>query len=133
MCTCVKEEGDDGEDAHSETSSLLSYTLRDVSFAALRYVSFAEVGIVCRVALREPMYLCTYVREEIGDATTAATERAPALVSAPNPSRGSVDRSWSDPKHGGDHGAQSTPPSPGHLTHWAPGEDTGFSPTPRLT
>ncbi len=41
------------------TSSLLSYTLR--------YVSFAEVGRVFRVALRESMYLCTYVSEEVGD------------------------------------------------------------------
>jgi hypothetical protein len=43
LCTCVSEEGGDGEAACSETPSLLSYTLR--------YVSFAEVGRVCRVAL----------------------------------------------------------------------------------
>jgi hypothetical protein len=55
----VSEEGGDGEAVRSETSSLLSYTLRDVSFA--------EVGRVCRVPLREPMNLCTYVREEGGD------------------------------------------------------------------
>ncbi len=53
------EEGDDGEAVRSETSSLLSYTLR--------YVSFVEVDSVCRVALREPMYLCTCVNEEVGD------------------------------------------------------------------
>ena len=31
MCTCMKEEGGDGEGAFSEPSSLLSYTLRYVS------------------------------------------------------------------------------------------------------
>ncbi len=36
LCTCVSEEGDDRETVHSETPSLLSYTLR--------YVSFTEVG-----------------------------------------------------------------------------------------
>ena len=35
LCTCVSEEGGDGEVECSETSSLLSYTLR--------YVSFVEV------------------------------------------------------------------------------------------
>ena len=54
LCTCVNEEGDDGEDPYLETPSLLSYTLKDVSFA--------EVGSVCRVALREPMHLCTRER-----------------------------------------------------------------------
>jgi hypothetical protein len=84
LCTCVSEEGGDGEDAFSETPSLLSYTRRYVSFAEvgsgeaacsetpsllsyiLRYVSFAEVDSVCRVALREPMHLCTCVSEEVG-------------------------------------------------------------------
>ena len=47
----MNEEGGDGEAARSETPSLLSYTLRDVSFA--------EVGSICRVALRGPMHLCT--------------------------------------------------------------------------
>jgi hypothetical protein len=56
LCTSVSEEGGDGEAACSETPSLLSYTRRDVSFA--------EVGSVCRVALREPMHLCTCVSEE---------------------------------------------------------------------
>jgi hypothetical protein len=51
LCTSVSEEGVDGEGADSETPSLLSYTLR--------YVSFTEVGSICRVALREPMHLCT--------------------------------------------------------------------------
>ena len=59
LCTCVIEEGGDGEAACSETPSLLSYTLR--------YVSFAEVGSVCLVAFREPMHLCTCVSEEVGD------------------------------------------------------------------
>ncbi len=63
MCTCVIEEGDDGEATCSETPSLLSYTLR--------YVSFVEVGRVCRVALREPMHLCTCVSEEEGDGGAA--------------------------------------------------------------
>jgi len=31
MCACVSEEGGDGEGADSETTSLLSYTLRYVS------------------------------------------------------------------------------------------------------
>ena len=59
LCTCVSEEGGDGEAACSETPSLLSYTLRDVSFT--------EVGSVCRVVLREPMHLCTCVSEEVGN------------------------------------------------------------------
>jgi hypothetical protein len=33
LCTCVSEEGGDGEAARSETPSLLSNTLRCVSFA----------------------------------------------------------------------------------------------------
>ncbi len=52
LCTCVSEEGCDGEAPCPETPSLLSYTLR--------YISFTEVGSVGRVALREPMHLCTY-------------------------------------------------------------------------
>jgi hypothetical protein len=59
LCTCVNEEGGDGKAVCSEMSSLLSYTLR--------YVSFTEVGIVSRVVLREPMYLCTSVSEEVED------------------------------------------------------------------
>ncbi len=56
LFTCVSEEGDDGESTRSETTSLMSYTLR--------YVSFSEVVSVCWVAaLREPMYLCTWVSE----------------------------------------------------------------------
>jgi hypothetical protein len=43
LCTCVREEGVDGEAVCSETPSLLSYTLR--------YVSFTEVDSFCRVAL----------------------------------------------------------------------------------
>jgi hypothetical protein len=64
LCTCVSEEVGDGESASSETSSLLSYTLR--------YVSFAEVGRVCRVALREPIHLCTC--EEGDDGKTVCSE-----------------------------------------------------------
>ena len=44
---------------HWVVSFLLSWILRDVSFA--------EVGSVCRVALREPMHLYTCVSEEGGD------------------------------------------------------------------
>ena len=33
----------------------------------LRYISFAEVGSVCRVPLREPMHLCTCMSEEGDD------------------------------------------------------------------
>ncbi len=58
LCTCVSEEGVDGEVVHSETSSLLSYTLR--------YVSFTEVVNVCRVPFREPIHLSTCVNEEGG-------------------------------------------------------------------
>ena len=59
LYTCVSEEGDDGEAPFPETPSLLSYTLR--------YISFTEVDSVCRVALREPMHLCTCVIEEGDD------------------------------------------------------------------
>ncbi len=41
---------------HWVASFLLSYILRDVSFA--------EVGRVYRVGLREPIHLCTCVNEE---------------------------------------------------------------------
>ncbi len=51
---------------------LLSHILRDVSFA--------EVGSVCRVALREPMHLCTCVSEEGGDGEGAHSE-TPSLLS----------------------------------------------------
>ncbi len=56
---CVSEEGGDGEVVRSETPSLLSHTLRDVSFA--------EVVSICRVSFRGPMHLCTCVSEEGGD------------------------------------------------------------------
>ena len=72
LCTCVSEEGGDGEAACSETPYLLSYTLR--------YVSFAEVGSVSRVALREPMHLCTCMREEGDDGEAARTE-TPSVLS----------------------------------------------------
>ncbi len=62
LCTCVREEGDDGEDVCSETPSLLLYTRR--------YVSFTEVYSVCRVVFREPMHLCTFVSEEGDDGNT---------------------------------------------------------------
>jgi hypothetical protein len=72
LCTCMSEEGGNGEAARSETPSLLSYILR--------YVSFAEVGSVWRVALREPMHLCTCVSEEDGDGEAACSE-TPSLLS----------------------------------------------------
>jgi hypothetical protein len=53
LYTYVTEEGGDGEVPFPETPSLLSYTLR--------YISFAVVGSVCRVELREPIHLCTCV------------------------------------------------------------------------
>jgi hypothetical protein len=71
--------GGDGEPTRSETPSLLSNTLR--------CVSFAEVGRVCRVALREPMHLCTCVSEEGGDGEAACSEtpsKVKALESALN-------------------------------------------------
>ena len=68
----MSEEGDDGEAPFPETSSLLSYTLR--------YVSFTEVGSVCRVEFREPMHLCTYVSEE-GDDGEDPFQETPSLLS----------------------------------------------------
>ncbi len=72
LCTCVNEEGEDGEAVRSETPSLLSYTLR--------YVSFEEVGRVFRVALREPMHLCTCVSVE-GDDWESVHSETPSLLS----------------------------------------------------
>jgi hypothetical protein len=43
-------------------------------------VSFTEVGRVCRVGLREPMYMCTYVSEEGGDGEVVRSEM-PSLLS----------------------------------------------------
>jgi hypothetical protein len=51
--------GGDGEDKDSGASSLISYTLK--------YDSLTELGTLCRVGLREPMYLCVFVCEEGGD------------------------------------------------------------------
>ena len=68
LYTCVSEEVGDGEAPFPETPSLLSYTLR--------YVSFAEVGSVCRVALREPMHLCTCMSKEGGDVEVVRTDQA---------------------------------------------------------
>ena len=59
LCTSVSEEGGDGEDAVSETPSLLSYTLR--------YVSLVELDTLCHFGFREPMHLRVYVSEEGGD------------------------------------------------------------------
>ncbi len=56
LCTCVSEKGGEGEVVCSETPSLLSYILI--------YVSFAEVGRICRAVLREPIHLCTCVSAE---------------------------------------------------------------------
>ena len=57
---------------HWVVSFLLSYILRDVSFT--------EVVNVCRIALREPMYLCTCVNEEGGDGEAPFPE-TPSLLS----------------------------------------------------
>jgi hypothetical protein len=46
----------------------------------LRYVSFAEVGRICRAVFREPMNLCTYVSEE-GDDGEATCSETPSLLS----------------------------------------------------
>ena len=72
LCTCVSEEGDDGEAPCPGTPSVLSNTLR--------YVSVTEVDSVCRVPLREPMYLYTYVNEEGDDGETPFPE-TPSLLS----------------------------------------------------
>ena len=72
LCTSVSEEGGDGEDAVSETPSLLSYTLR--------YVSLVELGTLYRVGFRDPMYLCTSVSEEGGDGESVVSE-GPSLLS----------------------------------------------------
>ncbi len=72
--TIVNEEEGDGETTRSETSSLLSYTLR--------YVSFTEVGRVYRVSLREPMNLCTSVNEEGVDEEAARSETASLLCTS---------------------------------------------------
>jgi hypothetical protein len=68
----VSEEGGDGEAACSETPSLMSYTLR--------YVSFTEIDIIFRVALREPMHLFTSVSEEGDDGEDVSSE-TPSLLS----------------------------------------------------
>ncbi len=52
--------------------SLLSYTLR--------YVSFAKLGHVCQFGLREPIHLCACVSEEGGDGEGESSE-APSLLS----------------------------------------------------
>jgi hypothetical protein len=57
---------------HWVESFLLSYKLRDVSCT--------EVDRVCRVALREPMHLCTCVSEEGGDGEDPHSE-TPSLLS----------------------------------------------------
>jgi hypothetical protein len=57
--TYVSEEGGDGEVPDSETPSLMSYTLR--------YVSFGEVDNIYRVPLWLPIHPCTCVSEEGDD------------------------------------------------------------------
>ncbi len=68
LCTCMSEKGGDGEGETSEAPSLLSYTLR--------YVSFAKLGHVCQFWLREPMHLCACVSEEGGDGEGADSEES---------------------------------------------------------
>ncbi len=57
LCTCVSEEGGDGEGTGSEDLSLMSYTLT--------YVSLTDVVRTCQV--ESSMYLCTSVSEQGGD------------------------------------------------------------------
>ena len=45
LCTCVSEEEGEGEALYPKTTSLMSYTLK--------YVSFVEVGCMGRVPLRD--------------------------------------------------------------------------------
>ena len=59
LCTCMSEKGGDGEGESSEAPSLLSYTLR--------YVSFAKLGHVCQFGWRQPIHLCVCVSEVGGD------------------------------------------------------------------
>ena len=68
----MNKEGGNGEDPSPETPSLLSYTLR--------YISFTEVGSICRVAFREQMNLCTCVNEE-GDDGEGPSPETPSLLS----------------------------------------------------
>jgi hypothetical protein len=56
----------------SETPSLMSYILR--------YVSFGEVGRICRAVFREPMHLCTCVSEKGGEGEVVCSE-TPSLLS----------------------------------------------------
>jgi len=95
LCTCVSEEGGDGDSEDdislTELGTLCRVGLRDpmhlcacVSVVGgdgegtdseapsllsytLRYVSLTELGTLCRVGLRKPMHLCTCVSEEGGD------------------------------------------------------------------
>jgi hypothetical protein len=46
----------------------------------LRYVSFAEVGRICRTVFREPMHLCTCVSEKGGEGEAVCSE-TPSLLS----------------------------------------------------
>ncbi len=72
LCTWMSEKGGNGEGESSEALSLLSYTLR--------YVSFAKLGHVCQFGLREPIHLCSCVSEEGGDGEGESSE-APSLLS----------------------------------------------------
>ena len=76
LCTCVSEEGGDGEGPGSEGTSLLSYTLR--------YVSLVELVTLCRVGLREPMHLCACVSKEGGDGEGVDLETEGVDLEAPS-------------------------------------------------
>ena len=71
LCTCVSEEGGDGEGESSEAPPLLSYTLR--------YVSLADVDHVCQFGLREPIHLCACVSDEGEDGEGTGSEAPPLL------------------------------------------------------
>ena len=57
---------------HWVTPFLLSYIHR--------YISFAEVGRICRAVLREPMHLCTCVSEKGGDGEAACSETPSPVI-----------------------------------------------------
>ena len=94
LYTCVSEEGGNGEAPRPETPSLLSYTLR--------CISFTEVGNIYRVALREPMHLCTCVRED-GDDGEAPSPETPSLCTCVSEK--------------GDNGEDPSPETPSLLSH----------------
>jgi hypothetical protein len=64
----------------AEVGSVCRVPLREPMYLCTCVSGFAEVGSVCRVALREPIHLCTCVREEGDDGETVCSE-TPSLLS----------------------------------------------------